>query len=239
MLIIPAIDLKGRVVVRLAQGKYDKKVYSSDPVQTAKHWVRQGAKLIHIVDLDGAIEGKFTNLDIVSSIIKEAKVPVQYGGGVRNEAVARKLFDAGVSRVVIGTKAVEDNKFLLNIFKKYRDKIIVSVDEIGGNVMTRGWRIKGKAQNTLDFVNKLKTIGFKRIIYTDIKKDGMLKGPNIQGIKRILRETGMELIASGGVSSLDDIIKLKTLERNGLTGIIIGKALYEGRFTLRAALDIC
>jgi phosphoribosylformimino-5-aminoimidazole carboxamide ribotide isomerase len=238
MLIIPAIDLKEGKVVRLVQGKFNKKVYSSDPVQTAKHWARQGAKLIHIVDLDGAMEGKFANLDIVKRIIKEAKVRVQYGGGVRSEAIVKKLFESGVSRVVIGTKAVEDSRFLINIFKKFRDNIIVSIDEIEGSVFTRGWRIRVKAHKTLEFAKKLKEMGFKRIIYTDIKKDGTLKGPNIQNIKRILKETGLEVIASGGVSSLEDIRKLKILERSGLAGVIVGKALYEGKFTLRAALDI-
>ena len=238
MLIIPAIDLKEGKVVRLVQGRFEKKVYSADPVKTAKHWARQGAKLIHIVDLDAAIDGKAPNFDIVGRIIKEAKVDVEFGGGVRTEAIARKLFDAGVSKVVIGTKAVEDNKFLSGLFKKHKEKVIVSIDEIDGNVYVRGWRSKGKAEKTLEFAAKLKGMGFKRIIYTDIKKDGTLKGPNIQGIKKILKETGLEVIASGGISSIGDIIKLKELEKYGLAGAIVGKALYEGRFTLRKAIEI-
>jgi phosphoribosylformimino-5-aminoimidazole carboxamide ribotide isomerase len=238
MLIIPAIDLKEGKVVRLVQGRFDKKVYSSDPLKTAKHWARQGAKLIHIVDLDAAIDGKAPNLAAVSKIIKEARVEVEFGGGVRTSAIAKRLFDAGVSKVIVGTKAVEDNKFLAGLFKKHPDKVIVSIDEMDGNVYVRGWRSKGKSEKTLEFAAKLKSMGFKRVIYTDIKKDGTLKGPNIQSIKKILKETGLEVIASGGISSIDDIIKLKSLERSGLAGVIVGKALYEGRFTLRRALEI-
>ncbi len=238
MLIIPAIDLKEGKVVRLVQGRFEKKVYSSDPVKTAKHWARQGAKLIHIVDLDAAIDGKAPDLDVVGKIIKEAKVEVEFGGGVRTEAIANKLFGAGVSRIVIGTKAVEDNKFLSGLFKKHKERVIVSIDEMDGNVYVRGWRSKGKSEKTLDFAAKLKSMGFSRIIYTDIKKDGTLKGPNIASIKKILKETGLEVIASGGISSIDDLIKLKGLERSGLTGAIVGKALYEGRFTLRKALEL-
>lgn len=239
MLIIPAIDLESGFVVRLTQGRKDKKVYSKDPVKTAKHWVRQGAGLIHIVDLDGARCGILKNLDIVKSIIKNIDIPVQFGGGVRNAETIKALFNAGIYRVVLGTKAVEDRNFLKNVFKAFKTKVIVSVDAKADEVLINGWQAKSTGSGgILDFVCKLKEIGFKEFIYTDTLKDGTLLGPNIKSIKTLLKKTGVRIIASGGVSSLDDIGKLKSLEKDGLRGIIIGKALYEGRFTLSQALKL-
>ena len=238
MLIIPAIDLKDGKVVRFTQGKYDKKVYSHNPDKTAKHWVRQGAEFLHIVDLDGAIKGSPKNLDSLKIILKSVDVPIEFGGGVRKKDTVKKLIDMGVTRVVIGTLAVEDQKFLKEIFKKFRDRIIVSIDEAKGNILTRGWRQKAKLLNSSDLAKRLKDIGFDKIIYTDISRDGTLKGPNKNGIKKILKETGLKVIASGGISSLEDIRNLRRLEKNGLLGVIVGKALYEGKFTLAEALKI-
>lgn len=239
MLIIPAIDLESGFVVRLTQGRKDKKVYSKDPIKTAKHWVRQGAGLIHIVDLDGARCGILKNLDIVKSIIKNIDIPVQFGGGVRNAETIKALFNVGIYRVVLGTKAVEDRNFLKNVFKAFKTKIIVSVDAKADEVLIKGWQAKSTGSGgILDFVCKLKEIGFKEFIYTDTLKDGTLSGPNIKSIKTLLKKTGVKIIASGGISSLDDIGKLKSLEKDGLRGIIIGKALYEGRFTLSQALKL-
>jgi phosphoribosylformimino-5-aminoimidazole carboxamide ribotide isomerase len=238
MLIIPAIDLKEGKVVRFTQGKFNKKVYSHDPLKTAKHWVSQGAKFIHIVDLDGAIQGSPKNLDILRSIVKTIKIPVEFGGGVRNKETIKKIITMGVERVVLGTSAVENQRFLEEAFKKFNDKIIVSIDETGGNILTWGWRKKARSIKTLDLAKKLKKMGFNKIIYTDTSKDGTLRGPNIKGIIKILRETGLKVIASGGISSLKDIRRLKRLEKQGLLGVIIGKALYEGRFTLSEALRV-
>ena len=238
MLIIPAIDLKDGKVVRFTQGKFDKKVYSRDPLKTAKHWVRQGAEFIHIVDLDGAIDGNPKNLPIVESIVKAIKVPIEFGGGVRNKQTVEKLINAGVKRVILGTRAAQDEEFLKGMFKKFREKIIVSLDEAGGNVLTHGWRKSSKTIKTLGLAKRLKEIGFKTIIYTDTTKDGTLKGPNIAGIKKLLKESGLKIIASGGVSSLDDIRRLCCLEKEGLSGVIVGKALYEGKFTLSEALNL-
>ncbi len=238
MLIIPAIDIKDGCVVRFTQGRLDKRVYSRDPVKTARHWAKQGAKLIHVVDLDGAFSGTPKNLDTAKQITKAVDVPVQFGGGVRNIAMIEKLLDFGVWRIILGTMAAQDAGFLKKAFKKFRDRIIVSVDSKDGHVLTQGWRSSYGKTDILRFSRSLKDLGFNQVIYTDVLKDGTLKGPNIKGIKSLLKESGLKIIASGGISSSSDIHRLKLLEKKGLVGVIIGKALYEGRFTLAEALRI-
>ncbi len=238
MLIIPAIDLKDGCVVRFVQGKLDKKVYSRDPVKTARHWQRQGSELIHIVDLDGAISGKPKNLGIVKEIIKAVDVPVQFGGGVRTTEMIKTLLNYGAQRVVLGTKAAQDTDFLKKAFGKFHDRIIVSLDAKGNQILIKGWQNSYARTDLLKFARALKEMGFKQVIYTDILKDGTLSGPNIKGIKGLLKEVGIELIVSGGICSLDDIYRLKLLERRGVKGVIVGKALYEGKFTLSQALKM-
>jgi len=236
MLIIPAIDLQDGCVVRYVQGAKDKKVYSRDPVKTAKHWVKQGAEFLHIVDLDGAFSGVPRNIGIAKAIAKEIKIPVEFGGGVRDTATIEALLKAGIKRVVLGTRAAQDSEFLKKTFKTFKDSVIVSIDARSGVVMIRGWKSEGRGVQALDFANQLKDIGFKELIYTDTAKDGTLTGPNIKDTKEILKKTGLKVIASGGISSLEDIIKLQKLKKEGLSGIIIGKALYEGKFTLSQAI---
>jgi phosphoribosylformimino-5-aminoimidazole carboxamide ribotide isomerase len=238
MLIIPAIDIKDGCVVRFTQGKVDKKVYSRDPVKTAKHWQKQGAKFIHIVDLDGAISGKPKNLHLVRQIIKAVDIPIQFGGGIRNMQNLTTLLDYGAKRVVLGTKAAEDRVFLKKAFKKFKDKIIVSIDAKANRVLTKGWRSSYRNTDVIRLGHYLKDTGFKQVIYTDVLRDGTLKGPNIKAIKNLIKETGLSVIASGGISSLDDICRLKTLQKKGVVGVIIGKALYEGKFTLSEALKL-
>jgi len=238
MLIIPAIDLKDGCVVRFVQGRLDKKIYSRDPVKTARHWVKQGAKIIHVVDLDGAFSGTPKNLDAVKQITKAVDVPLQFGGGIRNIGMIEKLLDFGIRRIILGTKAAQDRDFLKKAFKKFENKIIVSIDTKAERVLTKGWRSCDGKTDILKFARSLKDIGFKQVIYTDVLKDGTLKGPNIKGIKNLLKETGLKVIASGGISSLNDVQRLKLLEKKGLVGVIIGKALYEGRFTLAEALKL-
>jgi len=238
MLIIPAIDLKDGCVVRLVQGKFDKKIYSRDPVKTARHWQRQGAELMHIVDLDGAVTGKPKNLSIVKEIIKAIDVPIQLGGGIRKIETIKSLLNSGIKRVVLGTKATEDRSFLRNAFKKFKDRIIVSIDVKGNQVLIKGWQKSYKSIGALEFAHALKEMGFKQMIYTDVLRDGTLSGPNIKGIKSLLKETGMEVMVSGGICSLDDISRLKLLEKRGVVGVIMGKALYEGKFTLSQALKL-
>ncbi|MDD4894327.1 MAG: 1-(5-phosphoribosyl)-5-[(5-phosphoribosylamino)methylideneamino]imidazole-4-carboxamide isomerase [Candidatus Omnitrophica bacterium] len=238
MLIIPAIDIKDGCVVRFVQGKLDKKVYSRDPIKTAKHWVKQGAKIIHVVDLDGAFSGTPKNLDTVKQIAKSIDVPIQFGGGIRSIALIEDLLDSGVSRVILGTKAAEDKDFLNKAFKKFKDKVIVSIDSKADRVLTEGWQASAGKTDVLKFAHSLKEAGFKEVIYTDVLKDGTLKGPNIKAIKSLIKETSLKVIASGGISSLVDLQKLKLLEKKGVVGVIVGKALYEGKFTLTEALKL-
>lgn len=235
-MIIPAVDLQDGCVVRFVQGRLNKKIYSRDPVKTAKHWARQGAKMIHVVDLDGANTGVAKNIGLAQEIAKTVDIPVQFGGGVRTLETIKTLLDAGVSRVILGTKAIQDKGFLQKAFKEFRDNIIVSIDARDGQVFVQGWQAAASVKvDAQEFARTLKEIGFRQAIYTDISKDGTLKGPNIIDTKRLLK-TGLAIIASGGVSSLEDIQKLKVLENDGLAGIIVGKALYEGKFTLSQAL---
>lgn len=238
MLIIPAIDLQDGCVVRFVQGRINKKVYSKDPIKTAKHWVKCGAKILHIVDLDGAFTGTQKNLSIVEEIAGNVGVPVQFGGGIRKIEIIRQVLGFGVYRVVLGTKAVEDRQFLKKVLVEFKDKVLVSIDAKGLNVQTRGWKASGEDTDCFVFAKFLKEIGFKRLIYTDVLKDGTLSGPNLVAIKKMLKETGLNIIASGGVSNIEDLINLRKLENLGLEGVIIGKALYEGRFTLSEALKI-
>lgn len=238
MLVIPAIDIKDGCVVRLVQGRRDKKIYSRDPVKTARHWLRQGAELIHIVDLDGASTGTPKNLDIVKQIAKTVDVPIQFGGGIRNAEAIKKILDYGIRRVVLGTKAAEDGDFLKKVFKKFKDRVIVSIDAKAERLLIKGWQSSYYGTDLIRFARGLKVMGFRRVIYTDVLKDGTLEGPNIKGIKNLLKETGLSVIASGGISSLDDIYRLKLLEKKGLAGVIVGKALYEGKFTLKEAIGV-
>jgi phosphoribosylformimino-5-aminoimidazole carboxamide ribotide isomerase len=234
MLIVPAIDIKDGKVVRLIQGKYGKKVYSEDPLKIARYWQREGAKLIHLVDLDGASGRGINNLDLIKEIIKKVDVPIEVGGGLRDKKTVKDLINSGACRVVIGTKALNES-FLCSLFRQFRERIIVSIDEKSGTVLTSGWRVKNKSIDPFSFALKLKRMGFREIIYTDVNRDGTLEGPNLSGIKRMLK-TGLGVIASGGISSLADILKLTPLEKHGLIGIITGKALYEKMFTLEEAM---
>ncbi|MCX5712965.1 MAG: 1-(5-phosphoribosyl)-5-[(5-phosphoribosylamino)methylideneamino]imidazole-4-carboxamide isomerase [Candidatus Omnitrophica bacterium] len=237
MLIIPAIDIIDGCVVRLFQGKFNQKTsYSRDPLKTAKHWARQGAELIHVVDLDGAISGKAKNIALIKKMAAELEIPIEVGGGIRNMATIEELLDSKVKRVVLGTKAIEDPEFLKKAFSKFKNKVMVSADVNAGKLVIKGWQVSYKRSDLGAFLKNIKAIGMKELIFTDTSKDGTLKGPNIKDLKNMLKTTGLKIISSGGISSLEDIYKLKMLEINGLSGVIIGKALYEGKFSLKEAL---
>ncbi len=236
MLIIPAIDIKNRKCVRLVRGNPEfETVYSNEPVFQAKFWEREGAKRIHVVDLDGAFEGKTKNLDIIQRIIAEVNIQVQVGGGIRDNRIIRALRNRGVHKIIIGTAAVENKKFIKNLCKNNPDDIIVAIDAADGFVVKNGWKdVTNK--RAIDIVKDLEEFGVQEIIYTDIMKDGTLEGPNYDAIETMLTITDIPIIVSGGISSLEDIRKLKEYEPMGLRGVIIGKALYEGRFKLSEAL---
>ncbi len=240
MLLIPAIDIKDDKVVRLYRGEFDKvKIYSEDPVSMAKKWESEGAILLHVVDLDGALSGQFKSLDIIRKILTAVSIPLEVGGGIRTLELVEKLISIGVQRVVLGTRACEDENFLKRVIERFGDKIVISIDTKDGMVATAGWTnvTKIKAE---DLVGKLEALGLKSLIFTDISRDGTLGGPNIEAIKKILSaRKKMSVISSGGVSSVEDILQLKKLENKGLFGVIVGKALYENKINLKEAIKQC
>lgn len=239
MLVVPAVDIKDRKVVRLWQGDFNQAVsYSQDPIKVSRDWVAKGARLIHIVDLDGARSGNVKCLDIVAAIVEEISVPIQLGGGIRRRETVEEALKMGVARVILGTGAYEDASFAKEVIASFGEKIVISIDAKDGVVCSKGWR-QLTTLDALELAKQMEAIGVKSLIYTDIRRDGTLKGPNIEGIRRFLGSVGVEVFASGGVSSLEDVKALKQLEPDGLTGIIIGKALYEGTIDLEEAIKLC
>jgi phosphoribosylformimino-5-aminoimidazole carboxamide ribotide isomerase len=238
MLIIPAIDLKDGVVVRLTQGNKDTAtVYSNDPVEVAKLWEAQGAELIHVVDLDGAMLGKPQNLEVVKKIIKAINIPIEFGGGVRNIKTVEEILNMGVNKVIIGSKAAIDPNLIRNVMAKFKDKVIIGIDAKGGRVAIWGWQ-QMTEYSAIDLAQEMKRSGVTEIIYTDIAKDGMLEGPNFEAIKDFIQSVKVNVIASGGITTLDDVKKLIEFKGLGLKGMIIGKALYTGRIDLKEAIKI-
>lgn len=227
MLLYPAIDLMGGQAVRLKQGRAtDKTVYSDDPVAVAREWESRGGDWLHIVDLDAAFSGKHANLGIVRDICTAVSIPVQMGGGMRDEESIRLALDAGVSRAVIGTKAAEDPDFVRRAVEKFRgERIAVGIDARDGKVAVKGWA-ETTGVGALHLAAELGQTGIGALIYTDIATDGMLQGPNLPAMTAMVAAAGCPVIASGGVSSASDIAALGRIE--GLSGVIIGKALFDG-----------
>lgn len=237
MLVIPAIDLRNGKCVRLIQGKADAEtIFSDDPVAVAINWQEKGARLLHLVDLDGAFTGKPKNLDIISKIVESVNIPVEMGGGIRDQKTLEDVFKAGVKMAILGTKALTDPEFTKTMCKEYNDKIAVGIDAKDGITAIHGWTESG-GKSAIDLAIEMKDLGVKTIIYTDIKRDGMLTGPNISATKKIsMAVPGVDVIASGGVSSIDDVKALKEIEKYGVKGMIIGKALYTGNIQLEDAI---
>lgn len=237
MKIIPAIDIMGKKVVRLEQGKFDKrKIYFGEPVSVAQKWAEIGARILHVVDLDGARSGKPVNLDVAGKIAETVNAEVEFGGGLRSEKDVESAFRVGVRFAVVGTSAVKDAAFCRKLAEKFKDKVIFAVDVRDGKVAIKGWKeVSGK--DTAEYLKELEKYGAKHIIYTDISRDGMMAGPNLKALKSVLQLTSLEVTASGGISSIDDIKILKELEPAGLSAVIVGKALYEGKLELKEALD--
>ena len=238
MIVIPAIDLRGGRCVRLQQGVASAEtVYSENPVKMAKRWCDEGAEMIHIVNLDAAFnKDDRDNLKALENILYEVEVPVQFGGGVRTMDDVRRLDELGATRIVIGTTAIENPHLLQNIIDEFGSTIVVGIDARDGIVALRGWE-KMSNINAVDFAQKVADMGVERIVYTDIARDGMLSGINLEATRAIAQASGIHVTASGGVATLDDIYAVKELEQYGVDSVIVGKALYEGVFTLGEALD--
>src|SRR5258706_4076269 len=239
MLIIPAIDLQNGKCVRLSQGRKDAAtIYDDDPVKVAKSFAHEGARMLHVVDLDAAFSNRSSvNRNVLRKIIEAIAIPVQFGGGLRSPDDVREVFELGVTRAVIGTLAVESPETFKGLVQSFgRDQITVGIDAKDGEVMVRGWAKKGKIR-AVDLARIVAQAGGNRIIYTDVTRDGMLTGTNLERTVSIARESGLKITASGGISSLEDLRQLNRLSEFGIDSVIIGKALYERRFTLEEALQ--
>lgn len=234
MIVFPAIDIRDGKCVRLVQGRVDQQtVYYQDPIEVAKLWEAQGATYLHIVDLDGAFGKSTKNRTVIADIVKQVKIPIQVGGGVRSFEDAKELLGIGVDRVILGTVAIKNPKLLDDLLSYYKEKIVVSLDCLDGMIRIEGWT-DGSMVNAFDFAKDLKQKGVETIVYTDISKDGMLQGPNFEQLSKI-QESGLNVIASGGVSSFDDMLRIKDM---GIYGAIIGKALYEKKIGLKELMEV-
>ena len=236
MILIPAVDIKGGKCVRLRQGAMDQEtIYAQDPVSAALRWIEEGASRLHLVDLDGAVSGVPTNLAPVKAILSRAKVAVQVGGGVRNMETLKAYMDAGATAVVLGTSVLLDRSFVEEACGAYPGRIIAGIDVRGGKVAIRGWTALVE-EPLFGLLEKMGELGFSAVVLTDIGRDGMLQGPNLELLRDILPKSPVPLIASGGVSSLEDVRRLSQIR--GLFGAIVGKALYAGTLSLREAIDL-
>ena len=236
MLIIPAIDIKDGRCVRLFQGEMDKEtIYFEDPVVAARHWLAEGARFIHIVDLNGAVEGHPVHTKAVAAICRQPGLSVELGGGLRSIEAVESALNLGVSRVVIGTAAYDNAEFLRDLCKKFPGKIIVGIDARDGKVAVKGWK-ETTAMDAVELAKRCASDGATCIIYTDISRDGTKEGVNVDETLKIVCAVKIPVIASGGVATLDDIRRLIPLEKEGVEGVIVGKALYSGAFTFTDAL---
>ena len=238
MIIIPAIDLKGGQCVRLSQGDMDKAtVYSSNPADVARTWEDRGAQRIHVVDLDGAVSGKSINKEAIVSILSAASIPVQLGGGIRDSETIREYFSYGIDRIILGTAAIKDPDFFKTSCTAFPGKVIAGIDATDGMVCIQGWTEK-TSMTAIELVQQLSALPVAAIIFTDIKRDGMLTGPNIESTAQLAQATAIPVIASGGVSRFEDITALLTIEQFGVSGVIIGRALYTGALDLRECIKL-
>ena len=238
MQIIPAIDLKNGNCVRLMQGEMDKEtVYSDEPEKMARRWQKDGAQIIHIVDLDGAVEKHPKNLDSIRKIIENVRVDVQVGGGIRNEQTIDLYMEMGALRIIIGTEAIKNPQLVKDACKKYPGRIVVGIDARKGMVAIEGWT-QTTDVSAVELAKRFEDSGVSAINFTDIHRDGMQTGPNIEETRRLAAAISIPVVASGGVSVLEDIENLLPLEQNGVTGIITGRALYSGTLKLTEAIRL-
>ena len=232
MILYPAIDIKDGKCVRLKQGKFDEiTTYYENPFEADTLWKDGGADYIHIVDLDGALEGVSKNIDVIGNIASGLDVPVQVGGGIRSVKAAKALLESGVSRFIVGTIAIKDRELLKEMVDEFGDKVVVGIDAKDGKVAIDGWE-NVSSKDSLELAKELQDMGVQTIVYTDISKDGMMSGPNFEVYEMLKKELSLQIIASGGVSSIDDLKKLNDI---GVDGAIIGKALYNGAIDFKEA----
>ncbi|WP_204103509.1 MULTISPECIES: 1-(5-phosphoribosyl)-5-[(5-phosphoribosylamino)methylideneamino]imidazole-4-carboxamide isomerase [Spirulina sp. CCY15215] len=234
--VIPAIDLLEGRCVRLYQGDYDRsQIFSDRPVEVARRWESEGATRLHLVDLDGAKQGESVNGEAIAAIVSAVSIPVQVGGGLRDEEKIRQVLDLGVKQAILGTVAVENPDLVGDLCQKFPGQIIVGIDARNGKVATKGWLETSEVQ-AMDLAQRMESQGVAGIIYTDIHRDGTLSGPNMEALRELARSVNIPIIASGGVSSLTDVLSLLSLEPSGVTGVIIGRALYTGDVSLTEAV---
>ena len=235
MLIFPAIDLYDKKAVRLYKGDYNQMtIYSENPLEVAKGFKKAGAEYIHMVDLEGAKDGTTPNFDVVAAVARESGLKVEIGGGIRNEETVKRYIDAGVMRVILGTAALNDSKFLESVCSKYGDKIAVGADLKDGQVAVKGW-LETSDVSGMDFLEKMQKLGVKTVICTDISRDGAMRGTNRELYRELSEKFTMDIVASGGVSTIDDI---KALREMNLYGAIVGKAIYTGDIDLSEAIEV-
>ena len=238
MEIIPAIDLKGGECVRLLQGDMEKAtVFSNNPVETAKRWEAEGATRLHVVDLDGAFKGKPENRAVIESIVDALHIPVQVGGGIRDLETIDDYIESGVDKVILGTIAQKSPELVIKACEVFHERIIVGIDAKNGKVAIQGWA-EVTSKSVMELAAEYEDYGVAAIIYTDILRDGMMVGPNLEGTKKLALSVDIPVIASGGVSSIEDIKKLLLLEKDGVEGVITGKAIYSGNLDLREAIRV-
>lgn len=236
-LVIPAVDIKGGRCVRLYQGLPEEEtVFSEDPVLMAQRWQEEGARMLHVVDLDGAFQGGPVSRELILEIASRLAIPIEVGGGIRDSSTARSYVNEGVARVIVGTAAFTNPEWLVKIAGELRESLVVGVDIKDGRVAYDGWVDTG-SQGPLEAVEWLADTGVRRIIYTDTSKDGTLRGPNLAGIEELARSSPVPIIASGGIGELEDVVRVSSLADLGVEGVIVGMALYESKFTLRDAQE--
>jgi len=235
VLVIPAIDLHNSQVVRLQQGAFDRvTLYNRDPADVAKAWQEAGAKRIHIVDLDGSVQGKGVNISVIGAICNLVDVDIEVGGGIRSEEDAARLIDLGATFIILGTMVVEDRKGAKKIIERFPGRVAIGIDAIGGKVAIHGWQDIADV-DVIDLARDYEEARPAFIVYTDIKRDGMLTGPNIDATASLARKVNIPVVASGGVSTIEDLVALNNIPH--LMGAITGKALYEGRIDLKEAIS--
>jgi phosphoribosylformimino-5-aminoimidazole carboxamide ribotide isomerase len=238
MMIIPAVDIKDGRCVRLLQGMMDREtVFSDDPTAMAQRWEALGAELIHLVDLNGAVDKKPRNLTVIENILADVKTPVQLGGGIRDMATIENYIRLGVARIVLGTEAIRNPGLVIQAARSFPGRIVVGIDARNGYVAIEGWT-ETTGTTAIDLARRFEDIGIAAINFTDIHRDGMQSGPNLEATRQLAEAVAIPVVASGGVSTLDDIRNLLPLETVGVHGVITGKALYSGSLDLKVAIDL-